>query len=227
MAHGVGMKKLLLFLSSIYELLRSSIVWFLQTFRKNWWKYAIALVLLPVSSTVVTSIFTKAYRSRDVGTDSWFDRIKGKGWDYERGAAQVGGPDRMGDNFNRVIYLSQGWSPAQSMWFYSVSQGSDLIPYDFFLALEQTDTTELFRSDDHMNSYRYLPQQKSISNPDALPVGFVKDSYKGHDYVGLTCAACHTNQINVNGTAIRIDGAPAMADMDTFLHDLALDVCLV
>jgi mono/diheme cytochrome c family protein len=33
------------------------------------------------------------------------------------------------------------------------------------------------------------------------------------DQVGLTCAACHTTQINYQGTAMRIDGAPALADM--------------
>lgn len=60
-----------------------------------------------------------------------------------------------------------------------------------------------------------------MSNPDALPVGFVKDRYKGKDYLGLTCAACHTGQLNYQSTGIRIDGGPAATDMDSFLKDLA------
>ncbi len=51
-----------------------------------------------------------------------------------------------------------------------------------------------------------------------MPVGFVKETYQGHDYLGYTCAACHTGQVNYQGKAIRIDGGPAMADMPGFLH---------
>lgn len=72
-----------------------------------------------------------------------------------------------------------------------------------------------------MNTWRYLPQNKTGSNPDALPLGFVKDEYEGKDYVGFTCAACHTGQLNYKGTALRVDGAPAMADMGGFLDQLA------
>ena len=111
------------------------------------------------------------------------------------------------------------------MRFYTVSQGSDLLPYDFFLVLEKPGSNDLVRSDQNMNYYRYLTQQATVSNPDALPVGFVKDSHKGTDYVGLTCAACHTAQVNYKQVAIRIDGGPAMADLDGFLHQLARAVC--
>jgi hypothetical protein len=71
-----------------------------------------------------------------------------------------------------------------------------------------------------VDKYRYLPQKPTFFNRDGLPVGFVKESYKGNDYVGFTCAACHTGQVNYKGHAIRIDGGPAMADMVGFLTDL-------
>ena len=45
-------------------------------------------------------------------------------------------------------------------------------------------------------------------------------TYKGKDYVGYTCAACHTGQVNYKGQAVRIDGGPAMADMVGFLTAL-------
>ncbi|MDV6340628.1 di-heme-cytochrome C peroxidase [Nitrosomonas sp. Is24] len=129
--------------------------------------------------------------------------------------------DHLGDSYTKVQYLDQGWNSVDSLWFYYTTQGSNLMPYDFFLALEKPGQSQLFRSDENMNFYRYLPQKASSANPDALPVGWVKDKYKGKEYVGLTCAACHTGQINYNGVGIRIDGGPASADMENIMIDLA------
>lgn len=156
-------------------------------------------------------------------------------WDdaNDRGAVVVAGNDPFGDVVNKIVYPGQGpgdtaddqnWTPSQSLWFDNVTQGSDLIPYDFFLVLEQPDGSRI-RSDANMNyRYRYLPRHATYNNPDALPVGLVKDRYRGRDFMGLTCAACHTGQINYRGTGIRIDGAPAMANMDGFLEDLSHDL---
>jgi cytochrome c5 len=81
---------------------------------------------------------------------------------------------------------------------------------------------DLIRSDKLMNvRYRYLPRKATSNNPDALPIGFVKDNFRGRNFMGFTCSACHTGQVNYKGTGIRIDGAPAMADMDTLLTDMA------
>ena len=142
--------------------------------------------------------------------------------DPARGAATVS-QDTFGDRFDTVEYLpSQNWTPADSQWFYTTTQGSNMMPYDFFLALEQVGRPEAFRSNENMNRYRYLPQKPTSSNPDGLPVGFVKDGYRGKDYVGLTCAACHTGQINYKGRGIRIDGGPSAADMETFIKDVVI-----
>ena len=124
------------------------------------------------------------------------------------------------ESYSQPIYLDQGWSEEDSLWFYNTTQGSNLIPYDFFIALEAADSTELFRSNKIFDKYRYLPQTPTFFNPDGLAVGFTKDTYQGKDYVGYTCAACHTGQVNYKGHAIRIDGGPAMADMDSYLHAL-------
>lgn len=140
--------------------------------------------------------------------------------DPDRGATTVK-QDIFGDHFSTVEYLpSQNWKPSDSLWFYTVTQGSDMMPYDFFMVLEQKDHAEPFRTNENMNRYRYLPQKATSSNPDALPVGFAKDTYKGKDYVGFTCAACHTSQINYKDKGIRIDGGPAGADMETFMADI-------
>jgi cytochrome c5 len=140
--------------------------------------------------------------------------------DPDRGAIAMPEKDALGDSYQKVVYLQQGWKPEQSLWFYNTTQGSDLMPYDFFLALEQEKSPKRFLDNANVNAYRYLPQKPTSSNPDGLPVGFVLDHYKGKDYVGLTCAACHTNQVNYKGTAMRIDGGPAGSDMERFMVDL-------
>ncbi|WP_222937503.1 di-heme-cytochrome C peroxidase [Spartinivicinus ruber] len=154
---------------------------------------------------VVTLIIGKTYQH-------WDD-------DPNRGAIAINSGE-FNENYDTPIYLDQGWSEADSLWFYYTTQGSGLLPYDFFLMLEQADSQELFRSTSNMDKFRYLPQKPTFFNPDGLPVGFVKDTYQGHDYMGFTCAACHTGQVNYKDKAVRIDGGPAMADMVSFLIEL-------
>lgn len=135
--------------------------------------------------------------------------------------AKIASQDSYGDSAERVVYPQQNWNSADSLWFYNTPQGSTLIPYDIFLHLETADSQLLFRSDENINRLRYLPQLGSSSNPDALPVGWVKDEYQGKTFIGFTCAACHTSQINYQGVAIRIDGGTTLADMEQMLKSLA------
>jgi mono/diheme cytochrome c family protein len=128
--------------------------------------------------------------------------------------------DPFGNGYSSVRFLEQGWSEGESAWYYTVNQGSDLLPYDFFLSLESAGSQKLLFSSENVARWRYLPQAASSRNPDALPVGFAKDEYRGRAYLGLTCAACHTAQLNYKGVALRIDGGPSLADMQAFLRDL-------
>ena len=132
--------------------------------------------------------------------------------------------DYFEDSADRIIYTDQNWDSAESLWFYNTTQGSDLLPYDIFVNIEQDNNQKRFIDNENIEKYRYLPQKPSRDNPDGLPVGLVKDEYKGNDYVGFTCAACHTTQINYQGVGMRIDGAPALADMESML--LALEKSL-
>ncbi len=166
---------------------------------------AIAVVLLIILWATIGYI-ARAY-------EFWDD-------DPDRGATTVE-TDIFGDRFTETRYLEQGWDEADSLWFYNTTQGSNLLPYDFFLDLEQADSEQLFRSSENLNRYRYLPQKPTYSNPDGLPVGMTRDTYKGKAYMGFTCAACHTSQVNYNGIGIRIDGGPSAADMESFMKDLA------
>jgi mono/diheme cytochrome c family protein len=126
------------------------------------------------------------------------------------------------DTSGHVTSLDQGWNAQQQQGFWFASQGSRLLPYDWFLALEQAGGTEPFRSDEHMDELRYLLEKPSPANPDGLPVGFAKDTdpATGRAYMGFTCAACHSNQINYKGTGIRIDGAPTLSDSFRFSDEL-------
>jgi hypothetical protein len=97
-------------------------------------------------------------------------------------------------------YLSQGWSSADRAFFYTTSQGSQLMPYDWFLVLERPGSNVLLRADT-LARFGYLAFADK-SNPDALPLGFVKDSGESCDWLGMTCAACHTAQMKFAGKTL-------------------------
>lgn len=128
---------------------------------------------------------------------------------------------RVPDTAGNTINLAQGWSEEQQQWFWFSSQGSRLLPYDWFMALEQAGSQEPFRSDAHMRQLGYLIEEPSPANPDGLPVGFAKDTDSSQAWMGLTCAACHTNQVDYQGTGMRIDGGPTLADAFRFFDELA------
>jgi hypothetical protein len=121
------------------------------------------------------------------------------------------------------IDLDQGWSCDKREDFWFRDQGSRLLPYSWFLYLEQADSSTRFRDNAHMDDLRFIPAEKSARNPDALPVGFAKDpaGCTGDDcWVGLTCAACHTAKIDFGGHELIVDGAPGLLDYNTFMRQL-------
>jgi mono/diheme cytochrome c family protein len=134
--------------------------------------------------------------------------------------AFVAANDPLGEPVTKVAYLQQNWSPAQSVQFYFTEQGSRIVPYRWFLALEQADSTTLFRDNQNILKYRYLPQNPGASNADGLPVGFVASTGLGRSWLGMTCAACHTAEIRFGNTGYRIDGAPTHGDVQGFLTSL-------
>jgi hypothetical protein len=117
-----------------------------------------------------------------------------------------------------VRYLAQGWTQDDRSRFYTTTQGSQLVPYSWYLALEQPGASTSRFNERSLARYGFLENQDAARNPDRLPLGFVKDG--DADWLGLTCAACHTNEIDFSGNTFRIDGAPALADTWAFLNDL-------
>jgi cytochrome c5 len=134
-----------------------------------------------------------------------------------------------------VHFEKQGWSSDQRAWFYHTAQGTELLPYKWFLALEQPKiklfgTVPKFSSTDYLARFGFLPDAVSQQNPDGLPVGFAKDvvvdpaSGETVEVVGLTCAACHTGQVEYKGKGMRIDGGSAAIDLASFQTELGYAV---
>lgn len=124
-----------------------------------------------------------------------------------------------------VVYLDQGWNAELRDLFYFTPQGSRLMPASWFLALEVKDGTQLFSSRENLSRYGFIyAEGTSRLNPHQLPIGFALDKQaipEGGVSVGLTCAACHTADVTVQGKRVRVDGGPANLDFDTFFSDLA------
>ena len=170
----------------------------------------------------------------------------------------------MASTNGQVTYLDQGWDRQHREEFYFTPQGSQLVPYSWFVNLEQSDSEVLFRDPANMRAYGYLPLKVSERNPHGLPIGFVRDGVdpkaekrakiavaesrvieettrfaikkqflgtksnkqfypkEQKAWLGLTCAACHTHEIEFGDHVIRIDGGSTQADFETFLSDLGV-----
>ncbi len=121
--------------------------------------------------------------------------------------------DPMALRQDQHLLLEQGWNAQDRQWFYHRNQGSRLIPYAFFLHLEQAGSRALLREPLNMLGMGLIPGRAGAYNPDALPIGFSRDG----DYLGLTCAACHTQLIKYRDTFIRIDGGQALLNLPMLL----------
>src|SRR5581483_6833918 len=128
-------------------------------------------------------------------------------------------------------YADQNWSAYQREWFYHTAQGTELMPFPWFMALEQPSlkafgTVPKFHESSYLARFGFFPDEPSTDNPDGLPVGFARDtvvdpeSGESVDVVGLSCAACHTGQLEYQGKGIRIDGGSSTADLASFQTEL-------
>ncbi len=73
----------------------------------------------------------------------------------------------------------QGWTDKERERFYHLPQGSRMMPYDWFLALEDEAGTGLFSSPENLQTYGFIPSPyKGDLNPDGLPVGFAIENVR-------------------------------------------------
>ena len=138
------------------------------------------------------------------------------------------------DPSGRHINLQQCWDKSDQVRFYTTNQGSQIAPYDLIKHLEMPNSTEKFFTRTNFERWRFLTLEQTdkdqYSDVDHdlqdWPLGFAinniqsgKEVWRG-EWLGVTCAACHTTQIEYQEKKIRIDGAPTMADVNQFLWDL-------
>jgi len=115
-----------------------------------------------------------------------------------------------------MIDQGMNWTADARNDFYSRDQGSRIIPLSWITALKQQNGEPFMAAS--LARYGYLPNEES--DPPGLPVGFTVASGSSGETIGMSCAACHTRQIEVAGTFYRIDGGPAIVDFQSFLTDL-------
>ncbi|MEO8991544.1 MAG: di-heme-cytochrome C peroxidase [Nitrosospira sp.] len=120
------------------------------------------------------------------------------------------------------VLMDQGtkWTASDRKDFYSRDQGSRIMPLRWISALKQPDGQPFMA--DSLSRYGYLPNK--TSKPAGLPIGFTVASGSEGQEIGMNCSACHTRQIEVNGTAYLIDGGPGIIDFQSFLADLDVAV---
>ncbi len=133
-----------------------------------------------------------------------------------------------------VVWLDQNWTEAQRKRFHHTPQGTRLVPYEWFKALEQPCLSPfgcgLFTDSAYLSRFGFIPSPADPEmNPDGLPVGFAVDKdfvdpadKKAYPVVGLNCAACHTGELYYGKYAVQIDGAPAMIEVAAFQKALGL-----
>ena len=148
------------------------------------------------------------------------------------------------EHVDEVRYLNQGWgldreSPGRELFYYT-PQGTRMhgVRYSWFVNLELPFSKKRMTDPDHMRALNFIVDPAATpANPDHLPVGFARryDDTIHDSVVDITCAACHTGQLNVTDkathktTAIRIDGGEAMSAFTdvapgTFQMDLGLSI---
>ena len=115
------------------------------------------------------------------------------------------------------LFVDQGpnWTADARADFYTRDQGSRLISLAWLKALKTKDGQPFLA--DSMSRYGFLPNPGGAAG---LPVGFHTSGPKASEIVGVTCSACHTRELEVDGKAYRVDGGPAFTDFQAFLSDL-------
>jgi hypothetical protein len=137
----------------------------------------------------------------------------------------------------------QRWTHDWREKYYQTSQGNPVVPFTWFMSMERQPQgfppgmgeVDLFSSPRIQARYGLLPDT-SRYNPHLLPVGIVKDVLsddvvdllgQGHkEWIGMSCAACHTGQIIYKGRAVRIDGGQAMWNFSQWSSDMVSNLML-
>lgn len=111
---------------------------------------------------------------------------------------------------------------ADLLRYHHTDQGTRILPAAFLAALKLPDGSSQLMSPVNLQRWGFLYDQQpddTAGNPYRWPVGFtVTDASltNGIPIAGITCAACHTGQIEYHGTPIRIEGGQSNLDLPLF-----------
>jgi mono/diheme cytochrome c family protein len=120
----------------------------------------------------------------------------------------------------KFAVIGQNVDQATLQRYNHTDQGTRLIPAAWLAALDTPDGSRKFMNADDLRRLGFiLDDIKDESNPFGWPVGLSVSDPKTSGSVavaGVTCAACHTGQLEYKGTAIRINGGQGMLDSNGF-----------
>jgi hypothetical protein len=150
---------------------------------------------------------------------------------------------------SELLSINQGvpsdWSRNGLLWYSHASQGTMIMPYKWFLALEQPELSvppfsgESFVDPKYLSRFGFLSSSLHDEfNPGgALPTGFAiertfddpKGAFSGTEVVGLTCAACHTGKLTIRKpdsslVSLRVEGGAGVIDIRSFQEALGRSV---
>ena len=139
-----------------------------------------------------------------------------------------------------------GWRKGQdarelARTWYLTPQGSHLLDFDVFMSIPSaSDQAAVFCPGEPRIVRIPLLEQlrgRHAGQRGNLPIGMVKDTRgEGHtplakhaqdltrDYVGMTCAACHTGDLRYNGERFLIHAGQSNLDYERFISDLTIAV---
>lgn len=105
--------------------------------------------------------------------------------------------------------VKQNWAYASQFW--TLDQGSKVMPWAWFMHLEKADGSGLLKDD--LVSFGFIP---GALKETGLPIGFAKHTDAQGEWVGFACAACHTGMWKFGNETVQIEGGPSMLDLDSF-----------
>lgn len=121
-------------------------------------------------------------------------------------------------------WSEQGWSETERERWHHLNSGQQFAPLSWLKALRVPGAEHNLLQADYLRELGFLDKPVSTQNPEGLPVGFALTVPRTGEsvQVGLSCAACHTGQINSKGQALRIDGGSAGSDLIRYFTDYNL-----
>jgi mono/diheme cytochrome c family protein len=122
---------------------------------------------------------------------------------------------------DEITWAEQGWSEEERDYWHHLNAGQEFAPLSWVRALQAPDTNLSLLDPAYLRGLGFLDKPITKNNPEGLPVGFSINPEKenGRVMLGLTCASCHTGQLNYQGKAFRIDGASAGFNIYKFFTD--------